>query len=467
MGNGDAEPRSEASPPVAGRPSSAASVKLVLSRRTTVEAQALVMRGGSFGSFVNDISYGQSQLILHGNSQFSVWYRAIGPNRAHVAVGRRSLGQAAWQTTALTDWTLASDNTHENVTMGIAPLDGTVHFAFGMHAETLNRRSSTQGFATSSLKLFPGQFSSVRSDFGSVRPVKAVTYPQFATTPGGRTQMFYRVGVSGAGDYEVATYEPATGKWGTPLRFIGRAGAYEFRDSQGFVVRSTSRNAYPNGFHYGPNGRLHVTWIWRERATLPRGKRLLANHDLYYAFSDDQGKTWKTNDGASAALPITVATPKARVWPLPPTYGTVNQQAQAVDSRGQPHVVMGHRNTPGDPYSFGNDAYHHYHRTPEGKWHHAVLKAPGGGRPRLVFDADDTAYLLFQRGGRLTVLIAVAKTEWTDWRVAFEAPGVCSDVDADAGLLMRTNKQLVLQAQACSSTGNGSALEVYDLTITR
>ena len=70
----------------------------------------------------------------------------------------------------------------------------------------------------------------------------------------------------------------------------------------------------------------------------------LANHDTGYVYSDDRGRTWRNNAGAAgghhrlAAPWSSVGSPGHVVDPLDVDHALINQESQAVDSTGNPHV---------------------------------------------------------------------------------------------------------------------------------
>ncbi|MCF7220770.1 BNR repeat-containing protein [Lysobacter sp. TLK-CK17T] len=79
----------------------------------------------------------------------------------------------------------------------------------------------------------------------------------------------FQLGGSGSGDWHFYEYG-ATG-WKYVGMLFSRLGSYAGKGR---------RCAYPNPFRYDRNGRLHVTWSWREDGTGLNG-----NHDLGYAYA--------------------------------------------------------------------------------------------------------------------------------------------------------------------------------------
>ena len=160
----------------------------------------------------------------------------------------------------------------------------------------------------------------------------------------------------------------------------------------------------PNGYTYDAQDRLHVTWVWRERT---QG----ANHDLQYAFSEDRGYTWRNSQGqivGDSRKPnqvIRLDSPGITVVPIAREHYLMNTHGQAVDSHGRIHTVMWHataatlaqaRDKPQGQFGPADARrYHHYWRGDDGTWQHTELPGVAGNRPKLFFDKQDTALLIF------------------------------------------------------------------------
>lgn len=167
----------------------------------------------------------------------------------------------------------------------------------------------------------------------------------------------YRSGVSGNGATQLAEY--SGGSWSNVGSWASAAGTYTSTNG----AQSTARNLYIHGFTYG-SGRLHVAGTWREQnGAVMCASGGLTNHDTVYAFSDDRGmfllgfgtflmtnifylvgRTWKNSAGSSVGTsgsnPFNVNTGGLIVDPLNADHGLMNQESQAADSTGQPHVII-------------------------------------------------------------------------------------------------------------------------------
>ena len=399
-----------------------------------VDSEALTIKG-DFGQCINGLSFQQDALTSHAGYQYLGYYDAA----RRVCLARRKLPGSPWGILRFTDYRFTSNDAHNTISIGLCPADGTLHLSFDHHGHPLHYRVSRPGVATrpEAVKWGPELFGPVTSELQKGKPLRGVTYPRFWRTPDGGLQFCFRVGGSGAGDRILADYDSASGSWQNVRQMDSREGS--FTDN---FNSSPSRCSYPNGYTYDRHGRLHVTWVWRERT---QG----ANHDLLYAYSDDRGFTWHNNQGqvvGDSRAPgqvMRLNSPGVVVVPISRSLCLMNTQAQAVDSRGQIHTVMWHateaslraareesKSCWGPP-----DArrYHHYRREPDGSWHHVELPGVAGNRPKLFFDRRDNAYLVFNRwrpddsdvdgrgvirgNGDLVIMAASAQAKWSDWRI--------------------------------------------------
>ncbi len=387
-----------------------------------VDTAALTI-DGAYGQAINGKAFQQDALVSHRGWQYLAYYDAA----RRVCLARRKLPDGTWQILRFTDYDFTSNDAHNTISLGISARDGTIHLAFDHHGDPLHYRVSRRSVASDpeGVEWVPSLFGPVTSELEQGRPVR-ITYPRFVPTPDGSLQFSYRQGGSGDGDRMLVDYDPERGVWTGTRMIDSREGSYE--DEAGV---SDSRCSYPNGYDYGPRGRLHATLVWRESS---EG----ANHDLVYVFSDDGGRTWRNNRGEPLAGPPRVDSPGITVVEIGRGLGLMNTHGQAVDSKGRIHAVMWHSteaslsaagSAPGRERWGPAEArrYHHYWRDLEGEWHHGELPGRSGGRPKLFFDARDNAVLIFgsERGAASDLMIAVATaaTGWTDWRIAHTEPG--------------------------------------------
>lgn len=381
---------------------------------TTTGRTALTYTG-----YMNGESFQQ-----HGITTFGEWqYTAFWDEAGHVNLARRRLPAGAWQNLQLTDYTTVSTDSHNVISIGIAAEDGTIHVAFDTHSSPLRYRRSAPGLAAAGTD--PADWSLDR--FGPVRctladtdlstDLSVVTYPRFINAPDGRFQLAIRTGYSGSGD-EVL-YEYAEGEWVCLGPFINGTAA--------------GNNAYLFGIGYDDVGRLHTTWTVRETPDPS------TNHDLYYAYSDDRGRTWRTNTGSPVAragiAPLLADSPALKVWSIGPNRGLMNQESQIVDSTGTVHVLASHLPWPAETTAAAETGFAaaetdfavareravlvHYWRDPAtAVWSRTSTPfREGSARSDLAVDADDNLYVA---GGnsltrQLHIETASRASGWTDW----------------------------------------------------
>lgn len=391
---------------------------------SVVDERALVMgekRYGrrGFGRGINGVSFQQEAVVSHGEYQYVGYYDAD----RRVCIARRKLPQGAWEVIHFEDYKFKNNDAHNVISIGICPKDGTIHMAFDHHVSALHYRVSRKGAATEADVAWEASlFGPVQAHLEKGKPMQ-VTYPRFFQTPGGGLQFCWRRRGSGNGDRMLADYDAESGRWQNTRQVDSAQGSYtNFQDKT-----SKSRCSYPNGYTYGPEGRLHVTWTWREGPGT-------FNHDLIYVSSTDQGKTWLNDMGDELPGVPRVDSPGLPTIRISGAYGIMNTNAQAVDSQGRIHAILRHCNDeslkqagsePGAARFGVPEArrYFHYWRKGPGEWKTVVIPEVAGNRPKLFLDRHDNAVLIFQKQGDLYIMGATGEEEWTDWSVLHKEPG--------------------------------------------
>ncbi|KAK7757065.1 hypothetical protein SLS62_001083 [Diatrype stigma] len=207
-----------------------------------------------------------------------------------------------------------------------------------------------------------------------------ITYPRFGplyhphpnnseneneNESGGDLWYSFRTGKAGLGDDHLCIYRAATGRYEpttvrTHLRGAGRG------------------NPYVHGLH-ARGGRLHATWVWRgfvayagwddpadtqhKQQAGPNSAE--NNHDICYAYSDDEGRSWRNGAGevvadSESGSGIQPDSPGIVAFAIPKGSGLINQESQAVDHRGGVHVL--NRDSVD-----GEQRWKHYYRSPDGQ----------------------------------------------------------------------------------------------------
>ena len=368
-----------------------------------------------FGTRINGLSFQQDAMVSHAGYQYVGYY----DGDRKVCIARRKLPLGEWETIRFEDYTFKSNDSHNVISIGVSPADGTIHMAFDHHVHPLHYRVSRAGVATDPSETVweADLFSPILSELEKNKPIK-ISYPRFWQTPSGGLQFCYRIAGSGNGIRMMVDYDPKKGKWHSTRQIDSNKGNYG---------KSSSRGSYPNGFTYGPKGKLHRTWVWREGSGS-------ANHDLMYVYSEDQGKTWLNNKGKKLRQPASLDSPDITVIDIHESYGLVNTHGQAVDSKGRIHTVVRHCNDaslkaagskPGVE-RFGPTAarkYFHYFRQADGTWETRILPGQAASRPKVFIDKEDSIYLICQKSGSLLIMKASAAKDWQDWKIVHTESG--------------------------------------------
>lgn len=420
---------------------------------------------------VHGVTFQQEGVVTHKGWQYATFYNGEG----RVSVGRRTLPGGQWETFSLDDYTFATVDSHNSVVIGIAPGDGSIHLSFDHHKHPLKYRLSVPGAANDpeNTAWSADLFGPIRNELdGTALP--DVTYPRFIPAPDGALLFTYRVGTSGNGDEILYEYDSATGDWTRIGAYISRAGTY----SGSFTSTSTSRNAYPDNTLFDANGRLHTSWCWRESFD-PR-----SNHDIYYAYSDDHGRTWENSAGVTVAeagvSPMALGTTGLKVWDIPQNRNYINNSALTVDPAGRVHIVAWHFPdhvpdlTSGFDTSVATSAarFHHYWRDLDGEWRRNPTDLTGI-RPKLVADSHGQLYLAYGDLENIKIATATPATGWTDWAEMTLTGALPEGRAREVNLVVdpfrwATERVLSIYAQEIEPNGfNPTPLHVLDYHVSR
>jgi hypothetical protein len=419
----------------------------------------------SYDGIVNNASYQQSGILTHAGNQYAAWYTAS----RHAMVARRQLPSGGWQAAQLPHQLTVNDS-HNSISLGISPSDGRLHVAMDTHDTRVFYVKSEAGLVSSPAgrTWSPARFGAVQRALDGLE-LGNMTYPRFVVTPEGRLQFSYRTGRSGNGQLELAEYD---GVWQALGRWTSAGGSFTFNGAT-----STTRNMYLHGLTYGPGGRLHAAFTWREANTsVLCNSGGLANHDTGYVYSDDRGRTWRNNAGAQVATTgssslVSVSTAGHVVDPLTVDHALINQESQAVDSAGDPHVIVSY--VPGrftqcvsnfvqQRISSGR-AFHV--RREGGTWRKTEIPVALGafGRSQIVLDAAGNAYVVLPFG---RIVAASRASGYTDWTVRFDGAGLNAygEVVVDRSRVAAEGVLSILYQRRSSGT-TPSAVRVADFRL--
>ncbi|SER14628.1 BNR repeat-containing family member [Lentzea xinjiangensis] len=430
---------------------------------TLLDASALYFV--SYDGLVNNNSFQQDAILTYEGRQYAAWYTAS----RNAVIARRDVGSTRWESVVLSH-RLGADDSHNVISLGISPQDNTIHVAMDTHNTRLFYLRSEPGLAIGALPWNAAAFGEVRLTLGGVE-LGPMTYPRFVVTPEGGLQFSYRTGGSGNGVNELAEYSGGT--WRKLGAWTSATGPYTGPNG----VVSTTRNMYLHGLTYDRSGRLHAAFTWREgNPGVLCNSGGLTNHDTGYVYSDDRGRTWRNGGGAvvgtTGGTPVGIGSPGLVADPLDPNHGLMNQESQAVDARGRPHVVISY--VPGRFTQCVSDyarqrAQHgrvfHVFRNADGTWTKREVPVPPEHtqRTKVVFDREDNVYLVMPRG---RIVAASASSGWTDWTTLFDRPSLRAfgEVNVDASRLVPQGV-LSVQYQQTSSGTTPSPIRVADFRL--
>jgi len=289
---------------------------LVLVAPAPAGAQAAHVRISELGlgwarSSVNTVIFRTSSVASHGDVQYAAYY----DDSAHVVLARRQVGETRW-TLQRTPFTNNVSDAHNAIAIAVDG-KGVLHVAWAEHNRALHY---ARGVRPGSLTLGPVErMTGAREE--------RVTYPQFYSLPGGDLLFVYRDGQSGSGDVLLNRFDVARGAW----RVLQHP----------LIAGEGRRNAYPNQLAVDAHGGWHLSWVWRESPDVA------SNHDVMYAFSPDEGRSWRTSAGRPYALPITGATAEI-AWAVPQGSELINQTSMAVDAARRPLIATYWRDAKSD-----------------------------------------------------------------------------------------------------------------------
>ncbi|MEW2567913.1 BNR repeat-containing protein [Streptomyces sp. NPDC047070] len=433
---------------------------------TTLDSQAIFFV--SYDGLVNNNSFQKNALLTHKGYQYAAWYTAD----RNAVIGRRVLGASTWSTVKV-GHTLRYDDSHNVISMGVSKTDGRLHLHMDSHSDGFTYVKSVAGLMDNpaGLTWTASRFGAPQSTLDGLTLTTQFTYPQFVSTPDGKLQLSYRVGVSGNGRNALAEYNGTS--WTALGEWSASTGTYTSEHGS-----STVRNMYLHGIDYDRNGRLHSFFTWREQnGAVMCNSGGLTNHDTGYVYSDDRGRTWRNNAGTvvgttGTSNTVAVTDSGLVIDALNPDHSLMNQESQATDSAGRPHAIISYV-----PGRFGQCTTNYVaDRTPNGRAFHVRRTAAGAWskteipialnssqRTRLVLDKYDNAYAILPFG---RIAAASAASGHTDWTTLFDGSGLDAfgEVLVDETRIAQDGVLSVLY-QVRSTGTTPSALRVVDFAL--
>lgn len=330
-------------------------------------------------------------LLSNDSSQWVSYYDSSG----HVVIAQRLLTEEQWEVST-TPFEGNLLDAHNSISIG---LDGNdyLHMSWDHHNHPLKYVKSE---APASLNFGPQAKMSGQNE-------RRVTYPEFIHLSNGDLLFIYREGGSGNGNTMLNRYRLDQKKWEIV--------------QHGWLDGEGERNAYTNKLVVDNEGTWHLSWVWRETPDVA------SNHDMCYAKSEDEGKTWKRSDGSIYQLPITAKNAEY-IYHIPQNSGLINQTSSTVDSRGYPIIATYWQVKEDSATQYMVIWY-------DGEaWQNSVVtnrqssfKLGGTGtrnnpisRPLVLCDDEDRVYVIYndeERGQRVSVAICenLSEGEWVTY----------------------------------------------------
>lgn len=339
-------------------------------------------------SSVNAAVFRTSSLITQGDTQFIAFYDGEG----YVVLGKRKVGSADWEWKR-TPYKGEAKDAHNCISIGVDG-KGILHMVWDLHGKKLRYVQSTA----------PGSLELTEEMPMTGKDENVVTYPQFYSLPDGNLLFLYRDGASGNGNAMLNRYDTQTGKWSSVQHPL--------------VAGGGQRNAYLNTLAIDAKGGIHLSWVWRDTPDVA------TNHDICYAYSPDQGQTWKKSTGDTYELPITIDNAEV-AWSVPKNSELINQTSMTVDADAHPYIATYWR-------AAGTDVPQYQLVWHDGTtWRQSQVsqrtqpfRLSGGGtkkipisRPQIVVGKDGRVHVIFrdeELGNGISVASSSDKAH-TDW----------------------------------------------------
>ena len=341
-------------------------------------------------SSVNAVIFRTNSVVTHRDTQYTAYYDASGS----VVLAKRRLGTYKW-VLHRTQYTGHVQDAHNAISIAVDGR-GVLHVAWDHHGQPLRYARSIN----------PGGLQLTEPQRMTGQAETRVTYPQFYTLPDGDLLFLYRDGSSGSGNVLLNRYDIQSDSW--------QIVQHPLIDGQG------ERNAYTNQLVIDSKGGWHLSWCWRETPDVA------TNHDIAYASSLDEGRTWLTSSGGQYSLPITAENAEV-ARQVPQGSELINQTSMTVDASNRPMIATYWR--PPDSEAPQYQLVWHDGR----KWRTSqvgrrklAFQLGGGGtkripisRPQVIAGNNHRVYVIFrdqERGGGISVAVS-SDPDRVNWRI--------------------------------------------------
>jgi BNR repeat-containing family member len=354
---------------------------------TKPDVKLIPVDSGWASNSINAVAFRKNSLVTWKDTQVIAFYDKGG----QVIVGKRKVGSTQW-ILQRTPFRGNVSDAHNSISIMIDG-NGFIHMAWSHH--------NTQLLYVQSAAPLSLEFSQFLPMTGLLE--HRVTYPEFYRMENGNLLFLYRNGESGNGKLVANEYDITRREWS--------------QLHSNLIDGEEKRNAYWQA-HIDKKGTIHISWVWRESPDVA------SNHDLCYARSTDNGRTWEKSNGEKYSGRIT-ATSAEYLLKIPEGSELINQTSMTADEEGNAYIATYWR-------AIGEKIpqYQVLHQTSHG-WQHLTLdfritpfSLSGGGtkripiaRPQILVDGSDddaTAFLIFrdeERGQKVSAAI-IRKGKW-------------------------------------------------------
>ncbi|KAH8811138.1 hypothetical protein F5884DRAFT_781309 [Xylogone sp. PMI_703] len=421
---------------------------------------------------INANSFQQNAILSYNGWQYVTYYSNESDQDKYgpllVNISRRHLNTPSssnWETITFQDYKQTVDDGHNTISLGICPGDGTIHVSFDHHCDQLRYRVSKEVIANE-----PTSDSWATSSFGEVLSglphcdspqsiFSEVTYPRFISV-GKDLLLSYRIGKAGSGSDVLFKYSSESHKYS----YLGQ------------FLTGVENSPYINGIDYA-QGKIHVSGTYRhfieyEGANDPSSTAHKANagpngpennYNLFYAYSDDLGTTYRNSKGHIIASldkggSIYPNSEGLIVFDIPRNSGILNQESQAADPHGGFHVLNREM-----------EKWIHYFRDKQGHWskHFLPDPQPTNTGARGCVNASDSEFLFFalpgNRDDSLTIISSPIQSLIPSYEVVWKGDGFFGEPHLD---LNRIGQKLVLSVFTGMKSLDGTRkVVVLDLSV--
>ncbi len=417
-------------------------------------------------------AWDENKVTTSGAYQYIVyWDAADGSGNVYLKITRRQLSNDALQT--ITFNTTDGKNSdpldyHNTSVLGVSPVDGRLHVEWVDHSGAMHYAISSSGCLSQST--FSSCTFTWQHQTSNTGQEANVTYPEYVNSPDGNLYCGFRSGSGSSGTWVWHGYNN-NGTWsdlGAILNGASGSGSYDVDGAAGLDLGwnpATTRGPYVDSVKFDPSGRLHLTWTWRETVPNVAVHPFLAEHDIYYAYSDDNGLTWKDNGGTTVGThnsdPIVVGDTSTLAVSVALGWYRVNTARMTIDRDNQPHLVFPTSDVNTLDPTAANLREAHFWRTTDGTWHGGFIEPTGDGRNGDVAVGS----LLFDRANNAYALFAKNQIGWYPYNDESGTNGYNEDLPADHFTIQDDGTQSSLVVQPTSPLSQIDTLERFAVPI--